>query len=421
MRSLFWLCVGGWFAMVPTDAFAQAAASQAAPPAQAAPAPAAEASRSLFEPTWRQFQIGGRLSSIDGDPARWQRYEDLRDGVIFTNARYAREWEGTGQLFRATADNLGYRDQRYSGVFERPGRFKVTGLWDEIPQFYSVDTRTAFTSGGEGVLVLPDSTQSAIQSGQANLNAYVPISPQFELHERRDIGLVTLSATPRTGLDLTSTFRTQRHVGELPWGASFGFSNDVEVALPYNSRANDFSVGAEWTNQTSMLRVAYDGSWFDNHDGTLVWDSPLRLTDGVELPGKGRTALWPSNTAQTISFGGYRKLARNTQLTGFVSFGAWSNDEPLLPFTINTALPTFPLPRGTAQAEASVFSDQPQPRVPPRHRLAGERRASGSTATTTRRRTPSIHAIHQLRHVEVGTSTTGGPETVCPQPDHLLG
>jgi MtrB/PioB family decaheme-associated outer membrane protein len=407
MRPLFWLCLGGWFALAPSSAFAQAPPPQA-PPTQAAPTAQVEESRSLFEPTWRQFQIGGRLSSIDGDPARWQRYEDLRDGVIFTNGRYAREWEGTGQLFRATADNLGYRDQRYTGVFDRPGRFRVSGLWDQIPQFYSVDTRTAFTSGGEGVLVLPDSTQSAIQNGQTNLNAYVPISPQFELHERRDIGLVTLSATPRTGLDLTSTFRTQRHVGELPWGASFGFSNDVEVALPYNSRANDFSVGAEWTNQMSMLRVAYDGSWFDNHDGTLVWDSPLRVTDGVELPSKGRTALWPSNAAQTISFGGYRKLARSTQLTGFMSFGAWSNDEPLLPFTINTALPTIPLPRGTAQAEASVFSANLN--------LVSRPATDWRVSARFRQYSYDNEAPHTdiQQYVsydsEVGTSTTGGPE-----------
>ncbi len=162
---------------------------------------------------------------------------------------------------------------------------------------------------------------------------------------------------------MTATFRTQRHVGELPWGASFGFSNDVEVGLPYNSRANDLTIGAEWTNQKSMLRVAYDGSWFQNHDGTVVWDSPLRLTDALDpasptdgFPGHGRMAMWPSNTAQTVSFGGYTKLARRTQLTGFLSYGIWSNDEPLLPFTINSALPTLPLPRATAQAEANVFS-----------------------------------------------------------------
>ena len=126
--------------------------------------------------------------------------------------------------------------------------------------------------------------------------------------------------------------------GELPWGASFGFSNDVEVALPYDSRTNDFTLGTEWTNSRNMLRVAYNGSWFDNLDDTLVWDSPLRLTTRRARPGRGRMALWPSNSAQTVSAAGYAKFAHRTQLTGFISFGFWNNDEPLQPFTINASV-----------------------------------------------------------------------------------
>ena len=163
-------------------------------------------------------------------------------------------------------------------------------------------------------------------------------------------------ATPTPQLDLKASFTTQRHVGALPWGASFGFGNDVEVALPYDSRTNDLSLGTEWTNGRNMVRVAYDGSWFDNQDDTLVWDSPLRLDDSTSAPGRGRMALWPSNFAQTISAAGYTKLAKRTQVTGFVSLGRWSNDEPLQPFTINSALPQLTLPRDTAQAEARVFS-----------------------------------------------------------------
>ena len=51
------------------------------PAAPAAAASAEEGTRSLFEQTWRQFQFGGRVSSISGDPARYQRYGDFRDGV----------------------------------------------------------------------------------------------------------------------------------------------------------------------------------------------------------------------------------------------------------------------------------------------------------------------------------------------------
>jgi MtrB/PioB family decaheme-associated outer membrane protein len=400
-------------AIGPSHAFAQAASPQApTPPAPApqaaAPAPAAEDTRSLFEPTWRQFEIGGRFSSIEGDPARFQRYEDLRDGLLFTNARYGREWADSGQSYHIAADNVGWRDQRYAGEFSRPGRFKVTGLWDQIPQFYSVDTRTAYTSGGEGVLVLDDATQRAIQNGQTNLNAYVPISPQFDLEERRDIGVVTFTATPETSLDLTATFRTQRHVGELPWGASFGFGNDVEVALPYNSTANDLTIGTEWTNQRSMLRVAYDGSWFQNHDDTLVFDSPLRVDDSTSAPGRGRTALWPSNQAQTLSFGGFTKLARRTQLTGFLSYGWWSNNEPLLPFTINATLPTLTLPRASAEAEARVFSTNLNLVSRPADNWRVSARFREYSYDNQAPHTPIPEFINYDTSVKV--STTGGPE-----------
>ena len=339
-----------------TEPAAAPASSQAAgttpgqtPPPAAPAGPLADDSGSLFGPRWNMFQLSGRLSSVEGDPARWQRYQDLRDGVLFTGGRLLREtpeWAAT-----AGADNLGWRDQRFFGTYERIGRFKINGLWDQIPQFYSVDTRTAFTHQGEAVLVLDNAAQAA-----ANLNTYPPISPQFDLRERRDVGTVRLSATPTTQLDLTGGFTTTKHSGELPWGASFGFSNDNEVALPYNSRTNDVDGGVQWTNARAMIRGAYSGSSFNNIDDTLTWDNPLVLTDSASASGHGRTALWPSNSLQTLSTAGYAKLAHRTQVTGSLAYGWWDNNEPLLPFTINSALPQFALPRPTAEAAAHTVA-----------------------------------------------------------------
>ena len=67
-------------------------------------------------------------------------------------------------------------------------------------------------------------------------------------------------------------------------------------------------------------------------------------------------ALWPSNSAQTVSIAGHSKFKHRTQLSGFLSFGSWNNDEPLQPFTINAALPQLALPRLTTEANAQIFS-----------------------------------------------------------------
>ena len=106
-------------------------------------------------------------------------YQDLRDGIVLTDARFTRADPNGHWLFHATADNVGYRDQRYSAMYQRTGRFELSGLWDEIPQFYSVDTRTPYMGSG-GNLVLDDAIQRAIQQGNpAKLNLYLPAASQF--------------------------------------------------------------------------------------------------------------------------------------------------------------------------------------------------------------------------------------------------
>jgi hypothetical protein len=362
--------------------------------------PLTDGTRSLFAPGWNMLQLAGRVTSVSGDAARFQRYEDLRDGLLLTGARLERgtaDWSA-----RAGADNVGWRDQRFFADYERVGLVRVSGLWDQIPQFYSIDTRTPFTSGGEGVLLLPDAAQAA-----GSHNAYLSISPQFDLRERRDIGTFRVDATPTTEIDVTGGFTTTKHSGELPWGADFGFSNDNEVALPYKSRTNDFDMGASWTNDRAMIRAGYTGSWFTNQDDTLVWDNPLVLNDSSTAPGRGRTALWPSNSLQTVSTAGYAKFARRTQLTGSLALGWWNNDESLLPFTVNSALPQLALPRPTAEASATTIATN----VGLVSRPRDDWRVSARLRQYTYNNNMPETAIPQFVSYDtsVATSATGGP------------
>ena len=108
-------------------------------------------------------------------------------------------------------------------------------------------------------------------------------------------------------------------------------------------------------------------------------------------------SLWPSNSAQTISFGGYTKLAHKTQVTGFFSYGLWSNDEPLQPFTINSALAPIALPRGNADAEAE-------------HALFERFRklAQGRTALLVSHRFPTVRMADRIVVLEGGQVVEDG-------------
>src|SRR5688572_17463660 len=98
------------YAQTPPQPQAQKPAATQPQPAEPAAEEEAEP-RSLFAETWRQFEFSARFGSMAGDPARFQRYDDIRDGLLFTNARYAREDPAGNWLFRAAADNVGWRDQ----------------------------------------------------------------------------------------------------------------------------------------------------------------------------------------------------------------------------------------------------------------------------------------------------------------------
>lgn len=314
-------------------------------------------------PTIGSVDFGGRLFDADGDPARAQRYRDLRDGGFLENFRYNRDTDTW--LLEAKATHVGYRDQQYQVNFNRLGRVKAWFEWNQIPLFYSSDSRTPYTAASAGVLRIQDAAQ---QTGA--LAAVAPLATRFDLRQRRDIARFGFSATPSKDLDLTLNVSTTRRDGEMPWAATFGFSNAVEVAAPLDQRTTDMNAAAEWGNDRGSVRLQYDGSWFNNNVQTLVWDNPLRLTDSPTAgSSQGRMALWPNSTMNAVSVTGTARLPGRSRATGYVSIGAWNQNEDLLGFTINSAIPAIPLDRATADAQAQVtalnfnFTSRPAARL----------------------------------------------------------
>jgi len=329
---------------IPAPGSAQGPASPSSPAAVAA----------ASTPAAGEAEFGGRVTGLSGDPARFQRFRDLRDGPTLDRARYERSkerWE-----FKAALDHAGYRDQRYTAGFNEYGKVKASFQWDQVPFFYSTDTRTPYTSPSAGVFRLTDTFQAAVQGAAATTSIFAADLRRFDLRSQRDTADARLDyrATPR--LDLRASFTSTNRTGAQPWGAAFGQSNAVELAVPIDRRTNDVNATAEWSNDRTMARLAYDGSWFNNHIETLVWDNPLRATDAAGLPSQGQMALWPDSTAHTVSAAGSLGLPGRTRAFSYVSVGSWLQDAALLPFTINSAIAPMSLSRPTAKADARIVA-----------------------------------------------------------------
>jgi MtrB/PioB family decaheme-associated outer membrane protein len=333
-----------------------AAQDNAAPAAQPDVAKATAASTPEF-PLVNQIDFGvrGTVFGSGSDQARFQRYRDVRDGGTIDRFRLFKD---TNEYrYNVQADHVGYRDQRFSGAYNNFGKVKASFEWNQIPLFYSQDTRTLYDTSTPGTLTLNDGIQSGIQNKTLTLASALGGATVFDLRTRRDIanGNLVYSATPN--VDLTVTVRNTQKQGAYPWGGSFGISGAIatELPVPVDHRTTDLGTSLEYSNDRAYARLAYDGSFFRNNVTTMVWDNPSRVTDAaVGGPAQGRMALWPNTDMNTVSASGGVKLPGRSRASAYVSIGNMSNNAALLPFTINSALVSPALARPTADITARV-------------------------------------------------------------------
>jgi len=183
--------------------------------------------------------------------------------------------------------------------------------------------------------------------------------------------------------------------GNQPWGASFAFNNANELPLALDNVTNEFTAGLELNKPArGMIRAEYQGSFFKNNFDRLIWDNPMRATDYVKPgtityslvpptvaggawtvnggwdnsgysngngPARGLMALPPSSELNTFRVFGLYKMPNHTVLNGQVAFVSMTQDQDLLPYTLNTTIANAQtyaiapglanLPRNSAQAD----------------------------------------------------------------------
>lgn len=342
------------FVLHAATSFAQATAPTPAPSTSPEPG---ETTQNVAE-----FTVRGTSFGDGSDPARFMRYRDLRNGGTLDFLRLSKSTDA--HVYTVQADHLGYRDTRVSASVNSFGRVKASFEFNQIPLFLSETTKTSFSreDGSPNLLRLPDSLQSNMQTltGAARTSFYNGLDAQaspFDLRLKRSIADFKATYSATRSLDLNVQLKSTAKDGNQPWAGTFGFSDAVELAVPIDTRTTDLGLGLEWANSRGSARVGYDGSFFRNTLDTLVWDNPLRLTDSPTAgPMQGRMSIWPDSNLNTGSVSGLLNLPARSRVTAYVSVGNWTQDNPLIPFTSNGALPSIRLDRPTSDANARVTS-----------------------------------------------------------------
>ena len=315
---------------------------------------------------WSQFQfrevdLGFQLPDSDTGSAKFVEYREYHNANA--NLRFA-----GNEKFRYdfAAWNVGQEDGRYRALLE-PGAVRIRAGVDLMPHRFGTDARSVLTDDGRGNFTYSveqrAANQRAIEQQYARNRASVNyaflnglITPQvgaatpFDVRLRRDRGYVDVDFTRDKPVSLRLTYSHEERNGSRGSGTAFGFGSVVETAEPIDYRTRDVALLADWNPGWGALRAAVRLNDFTNNIPVQTFDNPFRATDSTDAsayqaPGSqsiagasfARMALSPSNRAVTGSAGITVKLGRHRLITD-ASLGRWTQDEPFIPFTTNTAI-----------------------------------------------------------------------------------
>jgi MtrB/PioB family decaheme-associated outer membrane protein len=309
--------------------------------------------------------IGAMDTDVDTTSAKFQEYRDLSSGFLLD---FRLLGEGGGDRYLdIDAANVRRDDARYTLNYGKLGRYNVLFDYNKIPHRFGNGGRILHTRTGPGTYEIADPIQVALQTAvtnQFNINragvnfAFLNglVTPYLVTEQRVDVGLqrdrtlarVDLGKLGRLAWGLEYTHENRN--GNRPYGSTFGFNNVTELPEPIDYDTTGAELAGEWSGERGGLRFGYRYSDFTNNVSTLFWDNPFRVTNSTDASAYqapssssingaavGFADLAPDNKANLVFLTGRSKWG-NWFANGSASYNQMKQDDPLLPYTLNSSL-----------------------------------------------------------------------------------
>lgn len=333
------------------------------------------------------FQFGLQGLSVDRErTARAFLYRDVPDDASLQ--ALSLQWSdfGDGWTLDAAGQNVLRDDQRYHVGLSRPGLLRLKASWTETPHRFS-NGATWLLSGAPGRFTLSGSLRQSLETAATDPAPPVPLATltrdvlastarrvEIELQRERADGSARLRVAP--GLEIEATIGHEKRTGDRAistgtygrtGGAVAGEPNTgpnffdrerfdvrgLELLEPIRHRVEEYGATARYNRAKGHAVVGWQGSFFRNKIGELLWENPFEAGPSVASSGdRGRFAqggldLAPENDYHRLHASGGLVLPRRTRVSAGVSYGILKQDDPFMAVTRNEAL-FFPGPDGTA-------------------------------------------------------------------------
>jgi MtrB/PioB family decaheme-associated outer membrane protein len=307
---------------------------------------------------------------LDDDSYRYGKYSGLTDegwyGLIDFRLEKRPVWDsGDTVRWRLQGWRLGLDSRRLEFDYNQQGTQKFRFDYREIPNNRFSDGLTPYRAESPGLWGLAPDWQVA--PGSSNTRGFLNlqeslVSLKVDTKRRR----MDLAYERKLGgkwlLDID--LRHESKEGSRTLGSIFGFNAG-------NPRGAILTAPVDWTTDIVEAMFRYQtartqfglgvyASFFTNRDETLTFQNAYgrqgQWAPGVSYPGSyGRLALEPDNSYLQFKAYGGTNLTSGTRLTADFSYGQMSQDEVLLPWSVNPDLLVHtPVPFSSLDAEVNT-------------------------------------------------------------------
>lgn len=295
--------------------------------------------------------------------AGFERFGEIPKGPFVSGVNL--DYLSADGLFGAKfhAKDIGQNDQSYQLRLGQAGVYDLIFGYNQIPHLASTSGKTLFDTSNPASLTVPDAVQSALQADTApwtasnnTINSNVR---RIELKTERDIARVVYGYKPDPAWDFRVGYTHEDKHGTQALGtvmnnAFFG-GGAIEVPAPVNYTTQTIDASAQYMgkygdNKRYNISFAYAGSIFDDHNRSVAYENPFRLTPPNPVPAGdntanlGRSGLPPDNYANRYSLTGGIDLPFDSRYMGTVTFNQMRQNQKFIPETINPTIATTPLP-----------------------------------------------------------------------------
>ena len=326
-----------------------------------ATAPAAAGDDGGFKLWVKPVSLWVLESDIDTNSSKFQEYLDLSSG-LWAGLNIYGEDEAGDRTLALRMQAIGRDHARYQMDYALAGKYSFELDYNKIPHKFGNDATLLWNQTAVNRLELPDSMQASILDSLLNHQGFVShgflsglLEPYFATANKIDLGLQRNRTRARFDLGKMGKtawafeYNHENRDGYRPLGASFGFFNVQEIPEPIRYATASAEISSEINGKNGGLRFGFRHSTFENDLQSVIWDNPFRSFDSTDGraylgpvltkngPALGRTALPPDNESNLLFVDG-RGRTGAWWYNGSLTYNKMTQDESLLPLTINTAI-----------------------------------------------------------------------------------